>query len=134
MRPADDEAAPHSLDKGSDFVSRRGAEAQAYRVYVKPTQRSIGAKGALLPGAHTFQELYISLKIRAGGAGEIVGHAAALVGTEGQDDRFAETAEGEVAGVEGTEFRFKGQKNVAGVLKCRLDKLSEKLYWLFSVL
>ena len=29
LRPADDEAAPHSLDKGSDFVSRRGAEAQA---------------------------------------------------------------------------------------------------------
>ena len=26
LRPADDEAAPHSLDKGSDFVSRRGAE------------------------------------------------------------------------------------------------------------
>jgi len=35
LRPADDEATPHSLDKGSDFVSRRGAEAQAYRVYVK---------------------------------------------------------------------------------------------------
>ena len=29
LRPADDEAAPHGLDKGSDFVSRRGAEAQA---------------------------------------------------------------------------------------------------------
>ena len=29
LRPAGDEAAPHSLDKGSDFVSRRGAEAQA---------------------------------------------------------------------------------------------------------
>ena len=29
LRPADDEAAPHSLDKGPDFVSRRGAEAQA---------------------------------------------------------------------------------------------------------
>ena len=29
LRPADDEAALHSLDKGSDFVSRRGAEAQA---------------------------------------------------------------------------------------------------------
>ena len=28
LRPADDEAAPHGLDKGSDFVSRRGAEAQ----------------------------------------------------------------------------------------------------------
>ena len=26
LRPADDEAAPHSLDKGSDFVSRRSAE------------------------------------------------------------------------------------------------------------
>lgn len=49
--------------------------------------------GALSRRAHTFQEFYISLKIRAGGAGEIVGHAAALVGTEGQDDRFAETAE-----------------------------------------
>lgn len=29
LRPADGEAALHSLDKGSDFVSRRGAEAQA---------------------------------------------------------------------------------------------------------
>ena len=77
LRPADDEATPHSLDKGSDFVSRRGAEAQAYRVYVKPTQRSIGAKDVPLSGAHAFEELYISLKIRAGGAGEIVGHAAA---------------------------------------------------------
>ena len=28
-RWADDEAAPHSLDNGSDLVSRRGAEAQA---------------------------------------------------------------------------------------------------------
>ena len=79
LRPADDEAAPHSLDKGSDFVSRRGAEAQAYRVYVKPTQRSIGAKDVPLSGAHTFQELYISLQIRAGGAGEIVGHALSLI-------------------------------------------------------
>ena len=29
LRPADDKAAPHSLDKGPDFVSRRGAAAQA---------------------------------------------------------------------------------------------------------
>ena len=51
LRPADDEAAP------------------LYFVYSKPTRRWQGAKGALLPGAHTFQELYIPLKIRAGGAG-----------------------------------------------------------------
>ena len=96
---------------------------KAYRVYVKPTQRSIGAKDVPLSGAHAFEELYISLQIRAGGAGEIVGHAAALVGTEGQADRFAETAEGEVAGVEGTEFRFKGQKNVAGVFEAAEGEL-----------
>ncbi len=36
---------------------------------------------------------------------------------EGQDDRFAETAEREVAGVEGTEFRFKGQEDIAGVFE-----------------
>ena len=75
MRPADDEAT------------------LLYFVYSKPTRRWQGAKGALLPGAHAFQELYISLQIRAGGAGEIVGHAAALVGTEGQDDRFADHRE-----------------------------------------